>query len=316
MKNISKNKLKVYIAMTLMMALTISNIVSIYGEGPVVSGKSAILVDVDTGEVIYEKDAYTKRQIASVTKIMTGFLVAEEGNLDSSVYIGRESATVGGTSFQIKEGMMLSRRDLLHGLLYVSGNDAGDALARASSLGYDGFIKKMNEKAISLGMGSTMFFDPHGLGSYGKAGASNNYSTAYDLSILMRTAMGNPEFAEIQGKKNVKTGNPKYPMLSNGNLFTRNYYGALGAKTGYTGNAGNCIVVMARRNEKTLVGVILATPKGTRDKDINNLMDYGFNKIKNSSKSTSSQEYNYSNLTYNAAQDPYSYENLVLSQTK
>lgn len=270
-------KLKIVAITVLMFAMIFTNSDYIYANDIDILSKSAILMDVDTGKVLYEKEAYIKRQIASVSKIMTALLVIEEGHLDNQVYITAESARVAGTSFKIEEGMLISKRDLLHSLLYISGNDAGDALARSSYLGYDGFISKMNAKSSQLGLVNTRFFDPHGLGSYNIAGAGNNYSTAYDLAIIMKAAMNNPEFAAIQQKGLITTGNPNYPVLKNNNDFMKQYQGATGAKTGYTGNAGNCIVVMANRNGKNLIGVILAAPKGMRDKEIATLMDYGFN---------------------------------------
>lgn len=145
-----------------------------------ISAKSAILVDADSGRVLFEKNADERSLIASTTKIMTGLLVCEAGDLEREVSVPPEAAGVEGSSLYLKSGERITVKELLYGLMLRSGNDAAVALAIATAGSVDAFVSRMNEKAQALGLEHTHFENPNGLDG------ENHYSTARDLSKLAR----------------------------------------------------------------------------------------------------------------------------------
>ncbi|MGZ5212696.1 MAG: D-alanyl-D-alanine carboxypeptidase family protein [Actinomycetota bacterium] len=242
---------------------------------PDVSAPSAILADLDTGQVLFAKDADAQRPVASLTKIMTGLLVLEEGRPDAIVTVAPDAVIPeddrsGISALGLEVGERISAEDLLFALLLQSANDAAVALADHVSGSEDRFVRDMNARAATLGMRRTRFRSPNGLDDRG-------YSTARDLMTLTRTAMAIPTFHDI-----VATRFHTIPAPDGGSRHIQNrdallwlYEGATGVKTGYTSRAGYCVVATAEREGRRLVAVVLGAP-GDAFSDAASLMDHGF----------------------------------------
>ena len=218
------------------------------GNASAISAQKAILVDGQTGRVLYEKRADEKSLIASTTKIMTALLICENCNVLELVRIPREAVGIEGSSMYLQEGELLSVQELLYGLMLQSGNDAATALALYCGGSLEAFAELMNEKARELGLNSTHFANPHGLD------AAEHFSTARDLAVLASYAMKNPLFAQTVSTKNVTVGS-RY--LTNHNKLLWQVEGADGVKTGFTKAAGRILVSSAKRNGRRLVCVTI-----------------------------------------------------------
>jgi len=234
-----------------------------------VSAKSAILYEPASGEILYQKDIETPREIASTTKIMTAILALEHTEMDETVIIKPEYTGIEGTSLYLKPGEKISVKTLLYGLMLQSGNDAAVALAGHISGDVSSFVKLMNKKADSLGMKCTFFQNPNGLP------AQKHYSTAYDMAKLTSYAMKLPEFKEIVSTKlYVNEGK----TFSNHNKLLKMSKRVDGVKTGFTKAAGRCLVSSAEENGMRLVAVTLSAPDDWNDHL--KLYDYGFSSYK------------------------------------
>ena len=165
-----------------------------------ISARKAILLDAQTGRVLYEKDADSRSLIASTTKIMTALLICEHCNVLDRMMIPKEAVGIEGSSMYLREGEILTLQELLYGLMLRSGNDAAVALAIYCGGTVEGFAEMMNDKARQLGMSGSHFENPHGLDS------PDHYSTARDLAILSAYAMGNPIFHRTVSAKSVSVG--------------------------------------------------------------------------------------------------------------
>lgn len=240
-----------------------------------VSAVSAIVINADTGEVVFEKNADEQRAIASTTKIMTALLTLEAGQLDRRFTVDSMAIRVEGTSMGLREGDIVTRRALCYGMLLPSGNDAANAAAVNISGSLSAFAEKMNEKAALLGMNDTNFVTPSGLD------ADGHYSTARDMAKLARTALKNEDFRAICGltSATLEFGNPPYPRtLYNSNKLLKQYEGCIGMKTGFTDNARRCLVSAAERDGVTLIAVTLNAPDDWNDHK--KMLDYGFSVVK------------------------------------
>ena len=218
---------------------------------PQVSAKSAALLDGTTGECLYVKNGEQRALIASTTKIMTGLLVCEAGELDSSMYLKKDET--------------LTRRDLLYGMMLHSGNDAALTLAISVSGSEGAFVRQMNLRARALGLTQTHFANPHGLDS------GENYSTALDLAHLAQAALQN---AQLRAVVSTKTAVCAGRTLTNHNKLLWRYDGCIGVKTGYTRHAGRILVSAAERDGRMLIAVTISDPDDWRDHTA--LLDYGF----------------------------------------
>ncbi len=235
------------------------------------SAVSAVLIDGDTGIVLYEKNAYEQRAMASTTKIMTALLTIEAGDLDSEFTVDSYAIRVEGTSMGLREGDLVSRRDLLYGILLPSGNDAANAAAVSVAGSISSFVDLMNEKAAELELDNTHFVTPSGLD------ADGHYTTAYDLAQLTAHAMKNEVFREIVccSSAQVEFGNPPYQRtLYNSNKMLARYDGAVGVKTGFTDNARRCLVSAAERDGVLLIAVTLNASDDWNDHT--KMLDAGF----------------------------------------
>lgn len=235
---------------------------------PVINARSALVMDFESGTILYEKNAYRKRPMASTTKIMTAIIALENCDLDEEVIISKKAAGMGGSVMGLKAETSIKMIDLLHGMLICSGNDAAVAVAEHIGGSIEGFSELMNQKALELGAYSTSFSNPHGLD------AENHYTTAYDLAKITRYALNNPVFNEI-----VKKTEFYYEgrTLKNTNEMLSLYEGADGVKTGYTGLAGRCLVTSATHNDMRFISVVLfCDTKNLRTSSSQKILDYSF----------------------------------------
>jgi serine-type D-Ala-D-Ala carboxypeptidase (penicillin-binding protein 5/6) len=239
---------------------------------PNINALSAVVMDTVSGRVLYEKNGYSKRSIASTTKIITAIIAIENGNLEDEVTVSKKAASVWGSTINLKEGQKLKLRELLYGLMLNSGNDAAIAISEYIGGSVENFCDMMTKKAMELGAKNSSFKSPHGLDAEG------HYSTAYDLALITRYAIKNKTFSEI-----VKTQSATIPgkSLQNTNEMLYSYPGTDGVKTGFTGKAGRCLVTSATRNNWRLISVTLGSPtRNARAQSSRSILDYVFNNYK------------------------------------
>lgn len=230
-----------------------------------ISAQKAILLDAETGRVLYEKDADSRSLIASTTKIMTALLICEHCNVLDRMEIPKEAVGIEGSSMYLQEGEVLSLQELLYGLMLRSGNDAAVALAIYCAGTVEHFAAMMNDKARQLGLTGTHFENPHGLD------APAHYSTARDLAVLSAYAMKNPVFQQTVSSKTVRAGNR---TMQNHNKLLWRVEGADGIKTGYTKAAGRILVSSAVRDGRRLICVTIND--GNDWADHSTLLEKGF----------------------------------------
>lgn len=215
---------------------------------------SAVVMEASTMRVLMEQNKDTRLEMASTTKIMTALVVIENNELDKEFTIPQEAVGVEGSSIYLKANEIWTIRDLLHGLMLRSGNDAATALAIATGGSVENFVKMMNDKVSQLNLENTHFENPHGLH------ADNHYTSAYDLAVISAVAMQNNVFKEIAGCKmytaQANSSHPTY-YFANKNKMLSIYDGANGIKTGYTKDSGRCLVTAAERNGMQLICVVL-----------------------------------------------------------
>lgn len=240
-----------------------------------VSADSAVVIEAQTGKILFEKNAKEERPMASTTKIMTALLALEQEELDKEFQVDENAVRVEGTSMGLKAGDTVTLRALACGMLMASGNDAANCAAVRLAGNLSSFAQRMNTRAKEIGMEQTNFVTPSGLD------ADGHYSTAYDMALLARQAIQNPDFLQIcsQQKITVEYGNPPYKRtLSNHNRLLSIYEGTIGVKTGFTKKAGRCLVSAATRDGVTLICVTLKAPDDWNDHCT--LYDYGFSKVR------------------------------------
>ena len=243
-----------------------------HGEGLKLSGESYVLIDTASGRIIMEKNSNKKMPMASTTKIMTALIAIEEGKLEDKVVIDNKSVGIEGSSIYLKEGEVITLQDLLYGLMLRSGNDSSIAIANHIGKDEQDFVRKMNDKASSIGAVNTNFTNPHGLDD------KDHYSTAYDLAIITKEALKHKEFNEISKTKTYKANRETNNYFINKNKTLWEYDGGNGGKTGYTMTSGRCLVSISQREGMNLIAVSL----NARDwfNDNYKMMDYGFENFK------------------------------------
>jgi D-alanyl-D-alanine carboxypeptidase (penicillin-binding protein 5/6) len=239
-----------------------------------VTAKAAILMDAETGQVLYRKNIHQLRAPASTTKIMTGLLAIENGNLTDQVTVSMRAAQEGGSSIYLAEGEELSLKELIYGLLVKSGNDAAIAVAQHIGGSVENFARMMNLKAKQLGAGNTNFKNPNGLPQKG------HLSTAYDLAQIARYALEDDFFAKVVSTPKKRISWPDHNwdrILNNTNkLLTKSDF-VDGVKTGYTRAAGRCLVASASKGDRKLISVVLASNQLWQDSL--NLLNHGFDRF-------------------------------------
>jgi len=220
-----------------------------------VNARSAIALDKESGTVLYEQNAYEIVPMASTTKILTSIIAIEQGNLDKKVKISKKAASIRGSTVGYKENEEITLRELIFGLMFKSGNDAAIAIAEELGGSVEGFSEIMNHYARGIGILDSHFESPHGLDS------SNHYSSAYDLAILTAKGMDYDLFREVVGSKEISR--VKYNFTRDYNNINKILWkipGANGVKTGYTGQAGKCLVSSINNNGKDIIIVVLNCP--------------------------------------------------------
>ncbi len=248
----------------------ISPVLSSSKNIPEFSARSVLAYDLASDKLLYEKDIKKRLPLASLTKIMTAVVVIENEQLDELVTISKRAATIGENSMGLVEKEQFTRRELLYGLILPSGNDAAEVLAETSSVGRENFLFLMNKKAEQLGLSDTRFTNPSGL-----EGDGEQYSTAYDLLVITKYALNIPEFAEIVATVEKELPENKYHgyyrLFNDTNLLTT-YPGVKGVKTGYTYEAGMCLVTYLEYGGHKIIGVILNSEN--RRQEMKDLLDY------------------------------------------
>ncbi len=265
--------MKKFVSCLIAVAIAISPLsVSILRLEADTSARSAVVMDVQTGRVLYAKNMQEKRAMASTTKIMTTLVAIESGKLGETVKVDQGSTLVEGSSIYLKAGEQQTVENLLFGVMLRSGNDAALAVATHVGGSIPGFVEMMNRKASEIGAKDTHFANPHGLD------ASDHYTTAYDLALIASHALRNAKFAEIVRTKSKTIPGPPDVSWSrtmiNKNKMLWQLEGGDGVKTGYTGKAGRCLVSSATRNGMQLVCVVLDC--GPMWEDSTALLEYGF----------------------------------------
>lgn len=266
------NYAKIILVSTLFLIYT--HIVA-YASPPRLSCEAAVLMDVESGRVLYEQNSRKKLPMASTTKILTAIVALEHGNLSDLVTVTPEASGIEGSSIWLKPGEIHTLEDLLYGLMLRSGNDAATAIALHISGSIEGFSKLMNKTAKRIGAKDSNFVNPHGLHD------EKHYTTAYDLALIASYGLKNPDFEKIVSTKyhTIPWEGHKWDRaMKNKNKILWSYEGANGVKTGYTKKAGRCFVGSAKRNNIQLVAVVLNC--GPMFEDSIALMDYGFENYK------------------------------------
>ncbi len=246
------------------------------------NAKSALLMDADTGTVIYAKNEHEQLPPASITKIMTMLLIMEaieQGkiSLDEEVTTSEFAASMGGSQIFLEAGETMTVEELLKGIAMASGNDASVAMAEKIAGSEEMFVEMMNKKAEELGMENTRFSNSNGLPD------ENHYSSAYDIAIMSRELLKYPKITEYTGKYQdyLRQNTDKPFWLVNTNKLVRFYSGADGLKTGYTSEAKFCLAATAHRNDLRLIAVVLGEPNTkTRNAEVAQLFDYGFSQYR------------------------------------
>ena len=241
-------------------------------KNPVINSRRYVVFDRDSKTVIYGKDENKQTAMASTTKIMTAIVVLENcKDLNEVVTISAKAAGTGGSTLGIKAGDKITVENLLYGLLLRSGNDTAVALAEHFGKDVKGFAELMNKKAEELGLDNTHFVTPHGLDD------PNHYTTAYELAYLTDYALMNETFSTIVKTqyKTIMINDTSREIKNTNELLLANVDGVYGVKTGFTNNAGRCLVTAVKRNNMDLIVVVLgADTRKDRAKDSIKLIDY------------------------------------------
>lgn len=259
-------------------------------EGPEIPGEAAVVMEVSTGTVLYEKNPHEQLYPASITKIMTTMLALENCSLDEEVTFSRESVfNIDRESTHISRdvGEIMTMEQCLYAVMLGSANDCAYAVAEHAGRGFDNFIAMMNDKAQELGCENTHFTNPHGLPD------DNHYTSAYDMALIARAAIQNETFRAITGTKRYtipftnKHPDAETPLVNHHKMLT-NYQGdtaylydyCIGGKNGYTDIAGNTLVTYAEKDDMTLICVVLKESNNGHYKDTRLLLDYCFDNFR------------------------------------
>lgn len=251
------------------------DIQAVYAEDMEVSAKAAVVISADTGEIVYSKNSGEKLPMASTTKIMSALLCLESGDLYEPFTVDSDAIRVEGSSMGLQEGDTVTKYALACGMLLPSGNDGANAAAVKIAGSLEGFAELMNDRAQKLGLTKTYFVTPSGLEGEGHG------SSAEDMAVLAAEALKNDLFREICSSQTMKLeyGNPPYTRwLKNTNKLLSMYDGTYGVKTGFTDEAGRCLVSACEREGKRLICVTLNAPDDWNDHM--KLYDNCFKKVK------------------------------------
>lgn len=253
---------------------------------PRTTGTAAFLVDADSGAVLYSRNGGKRLAMASTTKIMTSVVALSLASPDQRITVGNDAAAMisGENSVAgLRAGDVLTLRELLYGLMLPSGDDAAVAIADGVAGSQQRFVALMNAEAALLGLSHTRFLNVHGLD---ENATTSNTTTVEDLARLARVGTALPLFREIAATAEYRlpatAEHREYTWVTTNELLTdRVYSGAIGIKTGYTGQAGYCLVFEAQRGDERLIGVIMGeADSGQRFTDASVLLDWGFARLR------------------------------------
>ena len=265
-----KKRRYIYVVLLLLLTALSNNVFAVEKEELKITSKAGIVLEQNTGRVLWEKNSKEKLKIASITKILTAIVVVENTDLDSKVVISKKAALTGGSTVGLISGKEVTVKSLLYGLLLKSGNDCAVALAEYVGGNVDEFVKMMNRKAYEIGAKDTHCTNPHGLDT------EDNYSTAYDIAKITCYAKNIEVLSKIMNTESITVdfGNTsKFLANTNRLLFTYEYCN--GGKTGYTAIANRCLVATAKKDNLEVVAVILgANTTDIRFKEGKELLKY------------------------------------------
>jgi len=242
-------------------------------QPPVLDSPSYVLLDPDSGRVIYGRDIHAVRAPASTTKMMTALLASEMGNPDDIVTISYNADREGGSSLGITEGEQIPLGDLTFAMMVRSGNDSAVAIAEHIAGSVDSFCELMNQRADELGMVDTNFVNPNGLPD------EDHYSTAFDLALLASEILKHDDIMSYVDQTSIEFpvfGDREDVIFENTNHLLEDYPLCNGIKTGFTNLAGFCVVASAAYREKTLIAVVLGCGRDEQWGQAEKLFDYGF----------------------------------------
>jgi len=236
-----------------------------------VDASSAILIDANSGKILYQQNPHAKLPPASTTKILTALIALEKGDLSQKITVPADFVDAGEASIWLEPGETHTLEDLMYAMLLRSANDAAQVIAIGIAGSEDKFVEMMNTKTTNMGLKDSSWANPHGLNN------ENHYTSAYDLAYIARAATKIPTFNTIiktQKKQMPWQDNPYNRVVYNRNQYLTLYDGADGIKTGYTKEAGSCLVASATRNGMRLIGVVMHC--NGMYKQMAAMMDYGF----------------------------------------
>ena len=270
---------KIIIALITALVLSVN---AYAGDISSVKATGAALIDMDSGRVLWGKNEGKPLAMASTTKIMTAIIALETGNLEDVVTVSKRAAAAPEVNIDLTAGEEVKLKNLMYALMLKSANDSAIAIAEHIGGSVEGFAAMMNEKAFEIGAYDTVFVTPNGLDE------GEHHSTARDMAIIAAYALKNKDFCDIINTPQVsftsEDGKKRYDLV-NKNRLLREYKGAFGVKTGFTGKAGHCFVGAAERDGVRLVSCVLASGWGTAGKeykwsDTKTILDYGFENFK------------------------------------
>lgn len=239
------------------------------------SASGAILMEQESGRVLFDQEGHKIKRIASITKIMTAIIAIESGKMDETVKVSKQAAYTEGSSIYLTPNEKVKLEDLVYGLMLRSGNDASIAIAEHVGGSVEGFVFMMNQKATEIGMENTVFSNPSGLDDH-----EEHYSTPYDMALLTRYAMNNDLFKKISGTKDYiferEEGRGRW--VNKNRLLTEKYKYTTGGKTGFTKRAGRTLVTTATKKGMDLIAVTLNAGDDWNDHIA--MYEHGFNHYK------------------------------------
>lgn len=268
--------------------------IAVLAEEPKVNAISAVIVDGDTGRILWGKNENKPMAMASTTKIMTALVALENCDITKETTVSKNATLASPVKMHLAVGEKLTIEQLLYAMMLQSYNDSAVAVAEAVGGSVEKFCTMMNEKAKEIGCSDTVFETPNGLDK------GNHHSTAEDMSKIGVYALKNQNLMKIMNTRDYtfKSSKTTYSFVNKDRLLSE-YEGAIGMKTGFTGKAGHCFVGAANRGDITLVSVVLASGWGTAGKsrkwiDTKALLNYGFNNYKKYSIINGSEKMNIS----------------------
>lgn len=271
---------KIFLFLLIFFAITVN--VYANDENVIKNATSGLLMEVSSGEILFEKDKDKKVAVASMTKMVAQILILEnieQGSLswDEVITVSSNASGMGGSQIYLQTGEKMTVRDLMKGITMASANDATVAMAERIAGSENAFVKLMNQKVKELGLKNTVFKNSTGLDEDG------HYSSAYDMAVIARELLSHEEILKFSSvyEDYLRVDTPNKFWLVNTNKLVRFYEGADGLKTGFTDNAKYCMAVTAKRDNMRLIAVVLGEDSGkVRNQETMELLDYGFNLYK------------------------------------